>query len=358
MEHNCKYCGTVVKAVDGANKVFCSQCGNVVFDSSMQSVGNQSTKAKSNTPVIIVLSVIAVALLIAVIAIVGIFVVKPSNDYKLACELMNNGNYIEAVAAFEELEPYKDSSDRIVECMYNMAQELYADGEYEKALDLYKKLGDYSDSKELAEKSVFKLQQQALKSSRVGDIVRFGVYEQDNNLSNGAEVIEWQVLEVNGNQRLLISRYGIDCRQYDSRNMELTWAKCELRSWLNGEFMQTAFSAERQNMIIPTSVTNESNPFYGTWGGNNTVDNIYLLSYNEAASYFPVNEQRRAQPTAFTAFKNAEIKEGNCWWWLRTPGVYGVDVCGVHHNGELDPKGVYVYGQRSAVRPVMWVIVE
>ena len=31
---------------------------------------------------------------------------------------------------------------------------------------------------------------------QVGDVITFGTYEQDNNLENGAEPIEWQVLEV------------------------------------------------------------------------------------------------------------------------------------------------------------------
>ena len=141
--------------------------------------------------------------------------------------------------------------------------------------------------------------------------------------------------------------------------MYLTWEQCQLRNWLNSDFIQTAFTTEAASMISSTSLDNSNNPVYGTWGGNNTVDRVFLLSYNEASVYFPTQNQRMAQATQYTASKNAELKYGNnCWWWLRTPGVYAIDVCGVHHDGELDPKGVFVYGQRSAVRPVMWVTVE
>lgn len=392
----CKSCGAVVTVDNNTEKVFCSHCGNLIFDSkgekvfyakpvlvdetennsnipepviSVQEHINYSTKtfeqleaekseSKAKSPLIIALVIVAIVAVVSAGLVVGLFIVKPSMAYKSACELMSAENYTEAIAAFEALDDYKDSPEKVLECTYSFAEQLYDDGEYEKAIDLCKKLGDYSDSRELADKALLRIQQNALKSSGVGDIVEFGTYEQDNSTENGAEPIEWQVLEVNGNQRMLIARYGIDCRQYDPRDMYLTWADCELRRWLNGSFMQTAFTPERQAMIMTTSLTNSNNPVYGTWGGTNTNDNIFLLSYYEASVYFPTNAQRQVQPTAYTASKDAEIKQGNCWWWLRTPGIYAIDVCGVHHNGELDPKGVFVYGQRSAVRPVMWVTVE
>lgn len=397
MDYICKNCGAVTKADEGIENLFCGHCGSVLVatgngrvfyakpvlveddvrntdnDSEQRITDNEpikySTKSfeeleterapeKTKSPLIAALVIVALVAFISAATVVGLFVVKPSMAYEDACELMNSGEYVEAIAAFEELGKYKDSPEKVVECRYSFAQSVYDEGNYEEAIELFTELDGYSDSGELIEKAVLKLQQKALKGSRVGDIVEFGVYEQDNDLENGAEVIEWQVLEVDGNKRLLISKYGIDCRQYDPRDMHLTWADCELRTWLNGSFMQTAFTPERQAMIMTTSLTNSGNPVYGTWGGNNTIDSIFLLSYYEASVYFPTEAQRQAQPTAYTASKDAEIKFGNCWWWLRTPGVYAVDVCGVHHNGELDPKGCFVYGQRSAVRPVMWVTVE
>lgn len=39
-------------------------------------------------------------------------------------------------------------------------------------------------------------------NANVGDIVKFGSYEQDNNTENGAEPIEWQVLEIRAELRL------------------------------------------------------------------------------------------------------------------------------------------------------------
>ena len=45
-----------------------------------------------------------------------------------------------------------------------------------------------------------------------GDYLRFGRYPQSCFFAK--KPIEWLALEVNGNEVLLISRFGLDCRQY------------------------------------------------------------------------------------------------------------------------------------------------
>ena len=54
--------------------------------------------------------------------------------------------------------------------------------------------------------------------------VVFGTYEQDNDLTNGAEPIEWIVLErKEDGSMLLIARLGLDCMQYHEKQAEVTW---------------------------------------------------------------------------------------------------------------------------------------
>lgn len=45
--------------------------------------------------------------------------------------------------------------------------------------------------------------------------VTFGRYEQDNNLGNGPEPIEWIVLDSNNGEVLLLSKYGLDVKKYN-----------------------------------------------------------------------------------------------------------------------------------------------
>ena len=118
-------------------------------------------------------------------------------------------------------------------------------------------------------------------SGNVGDIITFGSYEQDNVSSNGKEPIEWIVLSNDGEKMLLLSKYALDCKQYNTEDTEITWENCTLRNWLNGSFYNTAFSEKEKLMIKKTIVVNDDNPESGTKGGNNTSDNIFLLSIDD-----------------------------------------------------------------------------
>lgn len=75
---------------------------------------------------------------------------------------------------------------------------------------------------------------------KVGGYVKFGSYPQNNG--DIKEPIEWLVLEVNGNKALLISSYGLDCKEYHHEFEFITWENCDLRKWLNGEFFRRAFT--------------------------------------------------------------------------------------------------------------------
>ena len=46
----------------------------------------------------------------------------------------------------------------------------------------------------------------------MSDYITFGTYEQDNDTSNGAEPIEWEVPDVKGGKALVISKYILDAK--------------------------------------------------------------------------------------------------------------------------------------------------
>ena len=179
----------------------------------------------------------------------------------------------------------------------------------------------------------------------VGGYVTFGHYEQDISTINGDEAIEWLVLDYDAanNRALLISRYGLDAKPYNTEYVDITWENCTLRAWLNGEFMSSAFTASEQSAILLTNVDNSSSQGYDEWstdGGNNTQDKIFLLSCAEANKYFGVqychvsgsnnNTKSRVSPTTYAIMKGAFISgsdktaDGSAsgFWWLRSPGSY------------------------------------
>ena len=76
----------------------------------------------------------------------------------------------------------------------------------------------------------------------VNDHVFFGHYEQDNDLTNGAEAIEWRVLKVENGEALLISQYALDSQPYYEKYAVALWSVCTLRTWLNTAFFDAAFN--------------------------------------------------------------------------------------------------------------------
>ena len=194
-----------------------------------------------------------------------------------------------------------------------------------------------------------------------GDIITFGHYEQDNNLNNGPETIEWIVLDHDAaeNKVLLLSLYGLDTIPYHGDNEMITWEKCSLRSWLHEVFLETAFTKEEQQKILKTNVDNSKGEGYSGWntdGGNNTVDQVFLLSYREAfEKYFQEDQSRTCKPTVYAMAQGAltDSGSGNGWWWLRTPGSFQNNVASVNNDGSrCHYRVIYTNG---CVRPALWL---
>ena len=199
--------------------------------------------------------------------------------------------------------------------------------------------------------------QQDTKTLAVGDIVLFGSYEQDNDTENGKEEIEWIVLDVQEGKALLISRYALDCQKYNSARTDITWEECTLRSWLNETFLNEAFSAEEREQIQISKVTAGKNPSYSTVPRNDTMDQVFLLSINEANQYFAANSARQCIPTAYAEMNGCYVDSynGTCWWWLRSPGNYTKYAADVLVDGSVNGDGTGVVNDDGAVRPVLWI---
>ena len=201
--------------------------------------------------------------------------------------------------------------------------------------------------------------------------VTFGHYPQMAE-GNDNTAIEWIVLQKEGNKALLISRYGLDAQPYNAEYTDAAWETCTLRTWLNSTFMNKAFTAEEQKAILTTTVDNSSSQGYSGWstsGGNNTKDQIFLLSYEEASKYFDVklgcnNTKACVRPTAYAeklgAYTSSSCKTADGdnagWWWLRSPGTDQNCAAYVSIVGSLS--NFYVNRDNSCVRPALWVNLE
>lgn len=309
----------------------------------------------------IAMIVTPVACIAVVFLIVLNTVIIPGGKYKDAMNLLQEGKFDEAYAVFESLDGYKESEDYMLQCKqckYNKAISFLNQKSYVKAYGELIDLDGYKDSKEKAESIYTKYKEEKLNSAKIGETVWFGTYEQDNNTDNGQEDIEWVVLDKRDNEALLVSKYALDSKPYNTEYGDTIWKSCSLRAWLNDEFLNNAFNKEEQSMIATTAVKNAKNPEYGTPGGADTKDKVFLLSIAEAEKYFNFDSDRQAEPTAYTVAQGAYVNNGNCVWWLRTPGCSRYDAVGVRSVGGVYNDGYYVDSDFNAIRPALWINLE
>ena len=229
---------------------------------------------------------------------------------------------------------------------YSAAVALYENGQYEEAITAFEALNGYKDSAAKIKEIKPKYHKELLLKANVGSYVFFGSYEQDNNTSNGKEDIEWLVLAREGDRVLVISRYALDCQQYNTSKTNVTWKTCSLRKWLNGTFINNAFSSDEQNMIQTTTVTTDKTV---------TADKVFLLSITEVNKYFSSDSARQCQGTAYCYAQGAyKPRNANCWWWLRDD-FYDY-AASVGDDGHVIYYGVCsVSDDDSAVRPALWI---
>jgi len=190
-------------------------------------------------------------------------------------------------------------------------------------------------------------------SVNVGDVITFGTYEQDNNTGNGAEPIEWIVADVQGGKALVISKYGLDCIMYNEVATAVTWETCSLRTWMNNTFYNAAFTDAEKASIATTTLSNS--------GANDTTDNVFALSEEEAYKYLVSGVSMTTSGTDYAVANGAYLskRHGTTGWWLRSTSEVNSDgnPCAQDFN-TLGSFGKGSYGGDKSIiaaRPAMWV---
>ena len=225
----------------------------------------------------------------------------------------------------------------------------------------------------------------------VGDILQFGVYS-------------WRVLDVQDNRALLLTEQIIAHQPFHDREFnrigrDSEWETSRLRHWLNNDFYNNFSSTERAQ-IASTTIINTDNPWFGWRGdGNNTIDKIFLLSFDEVVRYFGnsgmlaqgvdaelrseygspqaiINEEGGFEGWEYGIFslgfndqyseaRVAQDANGQVWeWWLRSPGFNEILAGSINEHGHVMPWGrnvdmeVWGRGLHPGVRPAMWIYIK
>ena len=210
-----------------------------------------------------------------------------------------------------------------------------------------------------------------LSSAQVGDLITIGRYEQDNDLDNGPEAIQWRVLDKKDGKLLVISDKALDyiSYSYEWEQVEKSvWATSCSRGWLNNYFMQTAFTSAEQARISLSDIHTDPSPGFDNDPGPDTQDYVFLLSAQETEQYFPTAESRRVLLSDYVHPHNKIRINRQGWgtnatrihgdWGLRSPNKYGTFAYILDYQTIYWTAGDIWYdggGFEGDVRPAMWI---
>lgn len=223
---------------------------------------------------------------------------------------------------------------------------------------------------------------------------------QDNNgyISNETywfkfEPIVWRVLDLNTG--LVMCETIIDAQAYSNTyyydseknynpkayfndpaftNFASDYATSSIRTWLNDDFYNTAFTDAEKYKINITTLDNGCYETlvgikgYEEYDSKETNDKIFLLSYNDVINSdfgFSPDEsdhdlERMAQGSAYAQCQGLEVcrdsecdGEGFSNWILRSPSSYSYSCCCVYDNGYTITYNHIVYSTDNGIRPAL-----
>ena len=187
------------------------------------------------------------------------------------------------------------------------------------------------------------------KKIKIGDTISFGRFQ-------------WLVLDLKDDQALIISKGTFGEEYYHHSNIDISYAESSIREYLMSH-VYLFFNAEDRSRMIETTNENLNNQWYGTSGGEATIDKIFLLSISEVVRYFGDSGKldNRPEDTWFISDdyneKRIALTDGEgVDWWLRSPGETANYACFVTPSGVIVMEGVEVnYPLKCGIRPALWL---
>ena len=204
-------------------------------------------------------------------------------------------------------------------------------------------------------------------------VITFGKYDQDNDLSNGKEPIEWIVLTIDqdNEKALLLSKFGLEGKYYNQQKERVKWEDSSLKDWLNNDFYNAAFNSQEKKHILSTDFSDGTQDSFSAVSSSADANPVFLLSakdvtnseygFNPDASFD--DEKRKCIATELAHVHGASMSEfidwflddmPTSWWWLRDSGENGGATAQiVDFGGRLGINGNEVHWTDGAVRPAI-----
>jgi len=199
----------------------------------------------------------------------------------------------------------------------------------------------------------------------IGHIIGFGDYQ-------------WKIIDIKDDRILILTDKIIEQRDFHDKKEDVTWEHSEIRNFLNQEFLERFNDSDRKR-IVPTLNQNANNPWYASFGGNDTLDSVFLLSLDEVVRYYfgdssrlldhPKKNQRYwfDRKDENNIKRRAQFIDSPWWWWTRTPGKNNRVFTYVHGNGNIGIQGNGIskttfktlhyktQSNKGGVRPALWL---
>jgi hypothetical protein len=209
----------------------------------------------------------------------------PNMQYAEAVKALENGDFRDAAIAFEKLEGH-GSSEYYLETIYSQ------------------------------------LPQYKLINAEVGDLVTFGMYNQESNVAP----IELYVIAKEGNKVMLTTKHIIDAQPYSG--------SVTLPEWLEKTFRKDAF-ADNESIAI---------------------SEIFVLSRQQVDTYIEGKDFAACEPTSFARSRGLRTNYAdNYMWWISEASGSRHFVANQHGYVGRD---VAEDDDVNGVRPGMWVSIE
>jgi len=196
---------------------------------------------------------------------------------------------------------------------------------------------------------------------QVGDRFAFGRYAPEGETEKSP--ISWTVLAIEPERMLVLSEKILDMQPYHSSQEIIRWEDCDLRRWLNDNFLNSAFSESEQAQIwIPEQLEDPMGDLLWRLFGMETVtaaiqDRIFLLNGTDLDTYYP-HEGLFYTGISTVGTEAVERTAGSeLCWWLRSsmreyPMAHIVSPCDSVGASRIDGSN------HNGVRPAMWIRLE
>ena len=219
--------------------------------------------------------------------------------------------------------------------MYEYASDLQEDGRWDEAWKFFHRL----EKKQFRDSAsrVLGVEKKMMAEAKAGETVYFGGRK-------------WILLDKQDGMALLTRNETIRGKHsqdapvagevYQPEAKKVTWENSSLRSYLNHDFIQKEFSVEEQKVIQVTGLGRADNPVYGTKGGKDTMDKVYIFSAEEIGKYAGIMKNKAKS----LRLRNPGISQDSTAYYSHLKEV-------VYYGFPVDQKGVYN-------RPVLWARYE